>query len=361
MRSKFLNFFYSKIINIYQYRKSVRPKMLQKMSEEQWLNIVTNQKDNIKKVRVRKWDHISDFKLGENSFISESAYDKYINLINPNMHLGKVVSKLRSIGTVQTPPESNQILDPSVMADDLIRFSELTRVEPMFVYKDENTKSIVSAVSQRHSRVYDLDVYNVVKSFFENVPSEMSFENDIHRSRIIITLPELAVELGSDNAMNFRISVGNSEFGYGSCNCRAGSYEQWCSNGAMGWKTQFQWKQIHISSPEVILRNLAQGIVDMMAQADTYMAILEQANEVTDRYIEDNVNVIAFLREDKFRLLKREAEGVYRRIRNNPRYQRFNAFDVGRAIAEEALNTHTIERRVWMEQLSGKVMVAQVT
>jgi len=334
--------------------------MLQSMTEQEWLNIVTNQKEHIKKTRLRKWDHVNDNKLGELSFLSSSAYDRYIDLINPNMHLGKVVSKLRSIGDPQVAPETSVVHDPKVMADDLIRFCELNRVEPVFIYHDEGTKSIVSAVSPRHTRVYDLDMYEIVDMFFKDIPTEMRFENDIHRSRITITMPQLAIQLGGDNAMNFRIVVGNSEFGYGSCYSNAGAYEQVCTNGSMAWLSKFQWKQIHISSPEVILKNLAQGIFDVMSNADSYMGLLEQANEITERYIKENVNVVKFLREDKFRLLKREAESIYRRIRTNPRYQRFNAFDVGRAIAEEALVTPGIERRVWMEKLSGRVMLAQI-
>jgi len=334
--------------------------MLQRMREEDWLNVAQHQKEHVSKKRLLRHEHVSDFKIGQLSFLGTAPYGRYIDLINPNMHLSKVVSKLNSIAEPILVPESNEVLDPKIMADDLIRYCELNRKEPVYLYKDDTNNSIISAVSGRHSRVYDTDVYEVMNEFFKDIPHQYQFESDMYRSRITVSLPELAIKLGGDNSMNFRFSIGNSEFGYGSCYCDAGSYEQWCTNGARAWVSKFKWQQIHVSSPESILRNLADALLDQMSKADQYMTILENANEVSERYIKENVNVINFLRKDKFGFLKREAESIYRRIRNNTRYQRMNAFDVGRAIAEEARDTNDMERKLWMENLAGKVMVAQV-
>lgn len=323
-----------------------------------------NLKENVVREEIEDWEHLQlpDYNLSSNlNFAADEVRSQYIGLINPNMHLAKVLSKLTSLEPVDDPLNF-EVYDPEQIADSLVRFCELNREKSIYAYKHRDTNLVYGVVSPDHVRLDDYDVFQICEAHFKDLPFEGEYEHDIFRSKISYTFPEISIDLGGENSMNFRISVINGFTGRSALKGSAGSYEEWCTNGAMSWINKYNFSQNHIhTTAENMLKKLQRFLTRCLSKADLHMETLRQANEITEKIIKENSSVVKVLRSKKFNLLKREAESVYRRIRSNPRYQRLNGFDLGRAIAEEARDTGTLERQIELEQLAGKVMVSQVS
>lgn len=318
---------------------------------------------SVEKVEISKADHLQNFNMLSSgiNFYNDIARQQYLGLINPGIHLPEVISKLKKLSGVVDPNDSSWY-EPADIADGIVRFCELNRTEPIMAYRVPGMNVLYGCVSNQHTFVKDKDVVDIKKAFFENIPHNTVYNHSIYRMKMDLNFPEISIPLVGDNAIQFRISIGNSQFGVGSLFVEAGSYEQVCTNGAMGWASKFSFRATHRRmSAEYLLRQLRDGINKIFAGATQYMTILRQANEIVDPIIKENESVVRVLRSKKFGLLKREAESIYRRIRMNPQYQRLNAFDIGRAIAEEARDTSSIDRLIELEHLAGRTMCSQVT
>lgn len=317
---------------------------------------------SVERVEISKADHLQNFNMLSSgiNFYNDIARQQYLGLINPGIHLPEVIGKLRKLDTVHDPNDHSS-LDPEELADQVVRFCELNRTQPIMAYKVPGMNVLYGVVSDQHSFVKDKDVVSITNAFFENIPHNTSYNHSIYRMKMDFNFPDIAIPLIDKNSLQFRVSIGNSQFGVGSLFVQAGSYEQTCTNGAMGWATKFAFRASHRRvSAEYLLRQLRDGLNKIFSGATQYMTILRQANEIIDPIIKENESVVLILRSKKFGLLKREAESIYRRIRANPQYQRLNAFDIGRAIAEEARDTVSIERHIELEHLAGRIMTSQV-
>lgn len=331
------------------------------LNKEEFEKVVADFKDGIQKKKLSNYDHFNGEQLSSGpAFLDQDITSQYIGLINPGMHLGTVVNKLDGMERVDDPIDNSEIY-PSDISDELIRFCELKRENPVYIYKDKDTNVVFGAVSDQHLYVPDKDIFDVCENFLQDIPHESTYAHNMKRFVMNHRFPELAVELGSDNALNFRITVGGSSFGFGSCFVRSGSYEQWCTNGAMAWSSDFQWTHQHRwSSAENLLRDYTTAIRGQLAEADRLLPLLEEANEINERIIEAQKDVVKVLRSDRFNLLKREAEGVYKKMRSKDQYTRYNGFDIGRAIAEVARDTGSFDRSLELEQKAQEVMLCQV-
>lgn len=332
------------------------------MNQEQFERMVNSLKP-VDKVRIRKTDHLQNGNLSNEllNFAGDSPKSQYIERINPGIHLAKVISGLERLEN-KTDPNNFATLSPSAIADDVVRVCELNREDPMYALRANNL--VYGIVSDQHVLIYDKDIYDMFKEFVEK--SEMEYHadyyHDTYNMRVAYTFPELEIPLEEENGMNFRVVIGNSQFGVGSGYVEAGSFEQMCTNGvALGYESIFRTRLAHRAiSAENFLTKMLEGFNKVFGNAPALLEKLREANEVGERIIKENESVVKVLRSDKFRLLKSEATSVYRRIKANPRYQRMNGFDLGRALAEEARDTSNLTRKMELETLSGRVMVSQV-
>lgn len=331
------------------------------MIEQEFLNIVNRIADS-EKIEIKNTDHLQNGNMLRSglNFYSDTAKQQYLGLINPGIHLPTVLNKLEGMEMKEDPGDFVRY-NPAEISDNLIRLCELTRTKPIYGYKVSDMDLIYGCVSDQHTFVNDRDIHKITETFFDSMPHNVSLNHSIYRMVMQYELPEMAIPLGNDNSMNFRVSVGNSQFGVGSLFVEAGSYEKICTNGSMAWISQFSWRADHRrTTSKSLLERLVSGLNTILSKADKYMALLQQANETVIPIIKAEESVVKVLRSKRFNLLKREAESIYRRIRANPRYQRMNGFDLGRAIAEEARDIPGIDRAIELEQLAGRVMISQV-
>ena len=389
------------------------------MDQQLFTSTCKDLKKNITKVLVDKNDHLQNRGIMSSglNFADDSVRSQYIELINPGLNLGSVTKKLNKLDNVVhdrryvkyhinmegglTPyirnenldinrfnkmnggyiPDENgeyvlldENIDAKELSDQLIRYCELNRKQPIFAYRHEGSGLVYGIVSQRHTLLQDIDVFDIINNRFEDIPHTYQFEHNNFRMRVGIILDEIAVELGGEKSIKFRISAGNSMFGVGSAFVVAGSFEMWCKNGAMGWRTKakkewraegflggFEWSKIHVYNPSYILRDLSNALNDQLGKADKYLELIENANEADEPIFKQNDDIIKKLTEDKFKLHKTEAEEVYKLMKTKTQqYGRFNGFDTGRAIAEVARDIPNLTRRFELERISGKIMFAQV-
>lgn len=331
------------------------------LDKNQLIDIVNKMK-GVTKVEVEKGDHLDDFTM-QNSGLkcwNEDAWSQYIGLINPGIHLSTVYNKLKD-GEEHEDPITRHHYDGKQIAHDLFRWCELNRTKPIIAIRDPIESLVYGFVSPEHVIIYDKDIYNMSEAFLENIPHNSEYYHDINRMMLRYEFPEISFKLQHDNAMNFQISVGNCQFGRGSLFIKAGSYEQRCTNSPMAWQGVFTWMMAHRwRNAEEMLTQFSGGLTEIFSSAQGYMKILQRANEIIQPIIKENESVIRVLRSQRFNLLKREAEGVWQRIRANPEYQKLNGFNLGRAISEEARDTDNLTRKIELEQISGRTMVSQV-
>jgi hypothetical protein len=332
------------------------------LTREQFIEKV-NRFKRVEKIEIPKTDHMDGFLQGsELKPISDKVLQQYYGLINPGIHLPAIVGKFNNMEVLKDPLDGMEY-DPRIMKDDIIRYCELNRPKPIFAYKDPELNVVHGFVSPEHVPIYDRDVFDISEAFTQDIPHTTRYAHDGTRMVLDYEFPEIGIDLPDNNRMNFCLIVKNSPFGMGALRVDAGAFEQRCGNGSILWvkDMKFSWMAIHRwRSASYMLGQLAEGLNKVFAMAGKGVALLQEANEIVEPIIKENEDIVRVLRSDKFNLLKREAESVYRRIITTRQYRRLNGFDLGRAICEEARDTSDLDRRIELEVLGGRTMTVQV-
>ena len=357
------------------------------MDQQLFESIVYDLKENIEKKQVST----AKFHLDYPSMTLRNAKDdteylcaeksvrsQLLGLINSgvNVHLGGTLSKLYGDGVGnQTDPIDHFVYDPKELGDDLLRYCELNRKENIYVLNHKVSNNAYGIVSGRHVITQDADVYDMQRNIFRDIPNTTTYQHNYFRFMIQITCDEIAIELEDGNKMKLRINLGGSMFGYGSAFIKIGSYEKICMNGAMGWKNKlnkifnipqndrgvFDWRKRHTYSADYILKEMEKGIIKQLSYGDVYMQALQEAHEANEPLFKENTKIDEELTKDRFKLTQQEAGDVYKLLlHKHKQYSKKNAFDVGRAIAEVARDTPSLDRRIELEQLAGETMLMQV-
>lgn len=332
------------------------------LTENQFIEKIDRFKQ-IEKVEIRKTDHMDGhFTNSGMKPFSDKVLSQYYGLINCGIHLPAIVGKFNKLETLKHPI-SGISYNPQTIKDNLVRYCELNRTTPIHGYKDPTTNVLYGIVSPEHVPIHDKDVFNITEAFVQDIPHDTRYYHDDSRMMIDYEFKELGIELPDNNRMNFCLIIKNSPFGMGILSVEGGAFEHRCGNGVTSWvkDVNFKWSAIHRwRNASYMLEQIGKGMKAVMSMANISMEALRQANEIIEPIIKENENVVTILRSKKFNLLKREAESIYRRIISNPQYRRMNGFDVGRAIAEEARDTGSLDRRIELEQIAGHVMTSQV-
>jgi len=347
------------------------------LSEKDFINKIRHEKQHYKYVKVPKSARfninnrtLANFADFSGEMASNNAIGAYLSKINPGAHLNKVVNKFNSMPTL-TDPANQEEIDPSLFVDEMIRYCELHRTDDLIAVQDNSNGMIMGVVSNKYCTIQDCDIYTLTHGILEanDAAHETTYEHDGFQMRMNVRFPDRVIELdpvdGKPNEMELRLSVFNGMTGIRALGINVGSWEQVCSNGAMGLKKMFEWKQSHIETANIkavdILEMFTENLVAQLRKGDKYLDLIEKANEISTPIIRENQDIVKILSSEKFKLLKREAEEVFRRMKHHKKqYKRKNAFDIGRAIAEVARDTHEINRRHDLEIIAGNTMLMQV-
>jgi len=321
--------------------------------------------ENIERVEIENTEHLNNFNLGPGLTFHKSApRSQYIELVNTHkIYLSRLMNKLMDAEPIDHPLTGEPV-DPTPAVDTIILYEELSRdrdKQPIFGYKDKRTNKLYGVVSKHHVYVPDHEIYKIMEAHVKDIEHEATYYHNIFQFKVDYRFPDIGFELEDDNQMQLMITVGGSAFGFRTAYVCSSAWEQACTNGMMAWVPKLSWKQIHVGmAPELLLTRYKENFNQCLAEGTKLMDLLTQANKVSDTIIDAYANVVEQLRSKRFNLLKREAEDIYRRIREQPRYQTLTAFNVGRAIAEQARDTLDLNRRIELEQLAGQVMLQQV-
>lgn len=412
------------------------------MDEKVFAHTIQDMSDNIESVLLPVDDHLTPGRVMQSGLktIDDSVWSQYIESINPNMYLGTVFSKMsgfkkdikdsrhvlydealedgvdllrnddgspvlfrkviddstgRSYYEVDDSggyAQVNQILSPKNILDSMVRYLELRKDRtrnPIYMLKHKQTDLIYGFVSKNFVQVRDSDIYKMVKAYFEDsgFNVEWKFEHSTFNMRIATIIDDFSVDLGEGNAMKLRLLLGNSMTGRGSAYVTIGSFEQWCSNGAMGWVNKLSQyfkaevrddgvtidkpediifadsiRQRHsFTTPDRILENMMKGIESQLKNGDKYLYLIENAKEITDPIIKENRDMVEALQQERFKLRKQEAQNVFAILKTKAnQYKDNSGFSIGRAIAEVGRDTDSPERKVELEKLASKVMFSQL-
>lgn len=359
-----------------------------KMDKQLFSHIVYDLEENIEKQNIGKSYHLdydsmtlrdlAPWAESKNDLLcaESSVRSQILGLYNQglNCNLSNTLKKLNGDLGTQTDPVDKEVYFPKQIADDLLRYAELNRTKPIFALKHKKTRFVYGSVSDRHQILQDSRMYEMYEAIFSDIPHTVSFEHNYFRCRININLDDIRVDLGKENSMSFRISLGNSMFGMGSAFVRAGTWEQICSNGAMGWKSRlnkvynldikdnlFDWKRSHVYAPINILKDMQDGLIKQLTYGDKYMEAVEDAYETTESIFKKEETIEKELTDDRFKLTKNEALQAYRLLKHkHEQYQNTNAFDTGRVIAEVARDTISLDRKIELEKIAGQIMFSQI-
>jgi len=342
------------------------------LSKEDFIKKIKYEKENLEyvpipktaKLNITNWQ-IADFDSFAGQAASSNVLGAYLARINPNAHLNKFVSKFCSLKTLEDPA-SKETINPMKIAEQAIRYCELNRADDLIAVQDKNNGLIMGVVTEKYNTVQNCDIYTLANGILESndISTEMTFEHDSFQMRINVRFPERIIELdpvdGKPNEIELRMSIYNGMTGIRALGVNVGSWEQVCTNGAMGLRNTFEWKSSHLKNTMKALEDFSENLVKQLGNGDKYLALLENASEITTPIFRENDNVVKILSSDKFGLLKKEAEEVFRRMKHHKQYGK-NAFGVGRAIAEVARDTHdSMDRRIFLEQIAGNTMTMQV-
>jgi len=360
------------------------------MDKQLFEGIVYDLQENIEKKAIQTKNFHLDYNSSTMKHINKenvnyTCQDKavrsqIVSLINSGigMYLGSTLNKLNSDTLkAHNDPYDQFKYDPKEVADDLLRYCELNRDTNINLLTHKTSGNAYGAVSDNHQIVQDAKIYELYKNTFveSGIPHTANFSHDYFKMKIDITLDDVYIELEEGNSMKLRISLGNSMFGFGSAFVRIGSWEQVCSNGAMGWssklsktfnlnevdKKYFPLQKRHVYAPSFIIQEMETGIMKNLSLGQKYMEVLEAAHETNIELFKKTAKIEEELTKQRFGLAKAEAADVYKLlIHKHKQYKRKNAFDVGRAIAEVARDTISLDRRIELETIAGKVMLSQV-
>lgn len=341
------------------------------LTKKEFIDRIRHEKENYEYVKIPKTakfdiktNTIADFENFNGVAASSNVAGAYLARINPNAHLNKFVSKFTSLETRKDPANLEEI-DPSIIAEQAIRYCELNREDDLIAVKDKSNDMIMGVVTNSYNTIQNCDIYTLSTGILDSndIAHEVTYEHDWFQMRMNIRFPDHVVELdpvnGQENEIELRMSIFNGMTGIRALGINVGSWEQVCTNGAMGLKKTFEWKSSHLKDSYKALNDFSENIVRQLRNGDKYLQLLENASEITTPIFRENDNVIKILSSDKFKLLKKEAEEVFRRMKHHKQYKT-NAFGVGRAIAEVARDTHDINRRMDLEQIAGDTMLLQV-
>ena len=347
------------------HSKMIKNRNLLAIPRKEYAELTDDLEKNVEVVEIENIDHLQNNTLGTGlNFYRDTPRSQYIELINvKKIYLGTIISKLQNAESIEDPVSGNEI-DPAIAVDQLVRYSELSRdrdKQPIFAYKDKRDGLIYGCVSKKHTYLPDNRVFKIMENHVKDIPHEADYYHNIFQWKIDYRFPDTSLDLGDGNKMDYVVSAGGSAYGMRAAYVCASAREQVCANGMMAWVSKFSWRQIHVGlRSELLLTRYLENFNSTLSGGTAFMELLRQANEVGEAIIDQYANVVEQLRSKRFNLLKTEAEDIYRRIRTETRYQRLNAFDVGRAIAEQARDTISLNRRIELEQLAGRVMLEQV-
>ncbi|MFW9879728.1 MAG: hypothetical protein ACFFG0_42175 [Candidatus Thorarchaeota archaeon] len=413
------------------------------MDEKVFVNTVQDMSDNIESVLLPVKEHLTPERVMESGLktVDDSVWSQYIESINPNMYLGTVYSKLSSMKnsvtdrryvkydeavmedgyvhlqreqdgspimfnkvidqsgrTIYEPDDYGkyvqieQSLNPRRILDLLVRFMELNKNRtrnPIYILKHKQTDLVYGFVSKNFVQVRDYDIYKMVKAYFEDSGLKVTWNYDhwTFNMRIAAIIDDFSVDIGGGNSMKLRLLLGNSMTGRGSAYVTIGSFEQWCSNGAMGWVSKLAQyfkaeidengtridkpddvifaeniRQRHsFTTPDKILQNMMTGIETQIKNGDKYLYLIDNAKEITDPIIQENKDMVEELQKDRFKLRKQEAQNVFAILKTKAnQYKDNSGFSIGRAIAEVGRDTDNHERKIELEKLASKVMFSQL-
>lgn len=332
---------------------------------------------NIRDRRYLKWDDklegsLMDFIKDENNMLQRYGQKEYIDN-KGNITLGDMV-QLEDGEYVLL----DRVLNPKDILDQVVRYCELIKERnkyPIYVLRHKKSGLVYAFVSKSHIRLSDKDIVDMVEPYFKDMPVTFQYKHSTWRMEINAILDEIAIELGQNNSMKLRICIGNSMFGRGAAYVTIGSWEKWCSNGAMGWAYKLA-KQFEIAgfellqdvrhqhrwrTPDEILSEMREGITNQLKSGDKFLYLIENANEITDPIIKKNKDIVNELQKQKFGLQKNEAQEVYALLKTKTeQYHHNNGFDIGRAIAEVARDTKAHERALELEKIASKTMFSQL-
>ena len=269
---------------------------------------------------------------------------------------------------VMTDPTTGRDIDPSEPVDQLIRYCEIYREKPIIGVRDTKTNLLMGAVGKDYNtEVSNHDIYQINKNTLDtiDVKYEATFEHDNYQCRMNYTFPEYQIELpevhGKENFMALRISTFNGQTGFRALGIAVGSWELICTNGAWGIKDVPKWTKIHVGDTVRILEAYVQNFNKQLENGIGLLDKLSEANEINEPIIKANENIVKILSSKKYQLKVKEAEEVFTRMKHHKaQYSRMNGFDIGRAVAEVARDTHEINRRTELEVIAGNLMTIQL-
>lgn len=366
------------------------------MDQKLFENIVYDLRDNVDKKTVSTTDYHLDYPSMTLKHVGNGIdYDDYhcaeasvrsqlLGLVNSGVkiHLGSSLNNLFKGDSIVDPVDKFNY-DPTELADELLRYCELKRQKNVYVLNHKTSGNALGIVSGTHKITQDADIYELYQNFFAEIPHTAEFRHNYFRMMINVTLDEMELELEDGNSMKLRINLGNSMFGVGSAFIRIGSWEKVCQNGMMGWRSKlnkvfdiapigqkpkgvlgtgvFDWRMNHTYQPSKILEEMSDGIMKQLTYGGKYIDAMERANEANEPLFKKNTKIEEALTKEKFKLTKNEAAEAYKlMIHKHKQYGRKNAFDVGRAIAEVARDTASLDRRIELEIIAGNTMLLQV-
>jgi hypothetical protein len=347
------------------------------LSERDFIEKIKHEKQHYKYTKIPKSAHfnmnnktIGDFENFNGVVASSGVSGAYLSRINPGAHLNKVVNKFNDM-EVMTDIRTHDEIDPSLFVDEMIRYCELYRQEDVIAVQDDTNDLIMGIVTNGYSVVQNCDIYTLTHGILESndITYKTEYRHDGFQMQMNVIFPDRVVELdpvdGKPNEIELRMSIFNGMTGTRALGINVGSWEQICTNGAMGLKSLFEWKQSHINTKNItavnILERFTENLVKQLGKGDRYLELIEKANKITEPVLRENQDIIKFLTGDKFKLLKREAEEVFLRMKHHKsQYSRRTGFDIGRAVAEVARDTHVINRRHDLEIIAGNMMLMQV-
>lgn len=357
------------------------------MDQQLFEGIVYDLRDNIQRKAINTANYHLDYpamklkhveRPEEYACAHTSVRSQIVGLINAGVkiNLGSTLSKLYGHLKPLLDEHTRINYAPVDIAEQLLRYCELNRAKNLYILYHQTSRYAYGMVSDRHQITQDADIYDLYRELFQEIPHTAYFSHNYFRMKIDITMDDIELELEDGNSMKLRVSLGNSMFGVGSAFVKIGSWEQICSNGAMGWNNKltkefglskedahyFPYTQRHTYAPSHILGEMKEGIIKQLGMGQEYIEVLEEAHSIESPIIKKVEDIEKELQKDKFGLGKAEAEEVYKLLMHkHKQYKRRNAFDVGRAIAEVARDTVNLDRQIELEQIAGKTMLAQVS
>ena len=293
-------------------------------------------------------------------FQNDVPKQQYVSLLNQDLKigLGNIVGRLQGRQPLDDMLSGESYI-PDIILADLVRYAELNREEgTVQMYVDSRTNEIFGTVSPQHTYIPSKIVYEQLLQFYDamGVKYDMSFQDNYNNTRIDVVFPEMALEVGRNDNLNFKVVVMNGDFGNGALKYVGGFIRLICTNGMIIGEDIVSTRLVHKANDKVLLTKFLGSMVESFAIYDAYSGRIREAAEITEDWIDSKVGLVNFL-PDNFNVLVREAKEIYSTVRQNNYKQ--NAFWIGQAVAEVARDKG-LEDRYRLEQIAGQICLAQV-